>query len=422
MTVTGAVGAAVVDDHDLVRDAGVGEDLGDLGDELGQVLGLVVRRQQHRQVGGQGGDVSSRTLVGALTGSERLRDPSRVVEAPAGPRTDGPDGGRTTIAAHVPEPVRSRSPDPADRPMRALVTGAGGFVGRHLVRHLSECGDDVVTTDPTHGGADITDADAVAAEVAEVGPEVVYHLAGWADVGGSWTRPRSSRVPGQRRGHPQRPGRGRATPGCERVVAVSSADVYGTGRARGDAPHRGEPRSARRAPTRRRRSRPTTWASRPGSATGCRCCGCGPSTTSARARPTSSWPRPWPAASPGPSATAARSSPSATSPPAATTPTCATWCGPTASSPSTASRARPTTCAPASTWRCRTSATSSWPGSTSPLRFETDPELLRPVDTPVLRGSHDKLTAATGWEPEIPIEQTLADLLDDWRERLAAEG
>jgi len=53
------------------------------------------------------------------------------------------------------------------------------------------------------------------------------------------------------------------------------------------------------------------------------------------------------------------------------------------------------------------------------LRFETDPDLLRPVDTPVLKGSHDKLTAATGWQPEIPLEQTLADLLDDWRHRLS---
>ena len=54
------------------------------------------------------------------------------------------------------------------------------------------------------------------------------------------------------------------------------------------------------------------------------------------------------------------------------------------------------------------------------LRFETDPELLRPVEVPVLRGSHDRLTAATGWEPEIPISQTLTDLLEDWRVRVAA--
>lgn len=54
------------------------------------------------------------------------------------------------------------------------------------------------------------------------------------------------------------------------------------------------------------------------------------------------------------------------------------------------------------------------------LRFETDPDLLRPVDLPVLRGSHAKLTEATGWEPEIPFERTLDDLLADWRDRVAA--
>ena len=37
-----------------------------------------------------------------------------------------------------------------------------------------------------------------------------------------------------------------------------------------------------------------------------------------------------------------------------------------------------------------------------------------------IRGSHDKLTAATGWEPEIPFEQTLRDTLDWWRERVEA--
>ena len=33
--------------------------------------------------------------------------------------------------------------------------------------------------------------------------------------------------------------------------------------------------------------------------------------------------------------------------------------------------------------------------------FEQDPKLLRPVDIPVLRGDHTRLTKATGWEPEI---------------------
>ena len=56
--------------------------------------------------------------------------------------------------------------------------------------------------------------------------------------------------------------------------------------------------------------------------------------------------------------------------------------------------------------------------ATRPMRFETDPDLLRPVDVPVLRGDHAKLTAATGWEPEISLTQTLADLLDDWRRQV----
>ena len=55
-----------------------------------------------------------------------------------------------------------------------------------------------------------------------------------------------------------------------------------------------------------------------------------------------------------------------------------------------------------------------------PLRFETDPALLRPVEVPVLRGSYARLHQATGWEPEIPISQTLTDLLEDWRTRVAA--
>lgn len=44
-----------------------------------------------------------------------------------------------------------------------------------------------------------------------------------------------------------------------------------------------------------------------------------------------------------------------------------------------------------------------------------DPARLRPSDNPVIAGSHERLTRDTGWTPEIPIEQTLADLLDYWR-------
>jgi GDP-4-dehydro-6-deoxy-D-mannose reductase len=58
--------------------------------------------------------------------------------------------------------------------------------------------------------------------------------------------------------------------------------------------------------------------------------------------------------------------------------------------------------------------------ATRSMRLVPDPDLLRPVDVPVLRGDNSKIRAATGWSPEIPIEQTLADLLDDQRKRLRA--
>jgi GDP-4-dehydro-6-deoxy-D-mannose reductase len=50
-------------------------------------------------------------------------------------------------------------------------------------------------------------------------------------------------------------------------------------------------------------------------------------------------------------------------------------------------------------------------------RVEQDPDKMRPSDTPVLYGSHQKLTQDTGWRPEIPLDQTLADVIADWRNR-----
>ena len=44
-----------------------------------------------------------------------------------------------------------------------------------------------------------------------------------------------------------------------------------------------------------------------------------------------------------------------------------------------------------------------------------DPDKMRPSDTLVLSGSHDKITADTGWEPEIPLNATLSDVIADWR-------
>ena len=51
----------------------------------------------------------------------------------------------------------------------------------------------------------------------------------------------------------------------------------------------------------------------------------------------------------------------------------------------------------------------------TPVRVEEDPALLRPLDVPALICDATKLQQHTGWEPEIPIERTLSDLLDYWR-------
>jgi len=54
------------------------------------------------------------------------------------------------------------------------------------------------------------------------------------------------------------------------------------------------------------------------------------------------------------------------------------------------------------------------------VSIEIDPERLRPSDVPVLLGDASKFERATGWRPEIPFEQTLADLLDYWRDKLGS--
>jgi nucleoside-diphosphate-sugar epimerase len=54
------------------------------------------------------------------------------------------------------------------------------------------------------------------------------------------------------------------------------------------------------------------------------------------------------------------------------------------------------------------------------VKSRVDPALLREHEVMEIVGSHEKLTSATGWEPEIPLEQTLHDALDWWRQRCAA--
>ncbi len=56
------------------------------------------------------------------------------------------------------------------------------------------------------------------------------------------------------------------------------------------------------------------------------------------------------------------------------------------------------------------------------IEVVTDPDLLRPLDQPVLRGRHDKLKAETGWRPRRGYRETLERVLADWRRRTGEEA
>ena len=56
------------------------------------------------------------------------------------------------------------------------------------------------------------------------------------------------------------------------------------------------------------------------------------------------------------------------------------------------------------------------------VRIEEDSDRLRPIDADLQVPDTEKFTKDTGWTPEIPFEQTMTDLLNYWRQRVAIEG
>jgi GDP-4-dehydro-6-deoxy-D-mannose reductase len=72
--------------------------------------------------------------------------------------------------------------------LRVLITGASGFAGRHLAAACEAAGDDVRAA-PRAAQADLSDPAAAREVVADARPEVVYHLAALAHVGESWKDP-----------------------------------------------------------------------------------------------------------------------------------------------------------------------------------------------------------------------------------------
>ena len=58
----------------------------------------------------------------------------------------------------------------------------------------------------------------------------------------------------------------------------------------------------------------------------------------------------------------------------------------------------------------------------TPVRVAVDPARMRPSDNPVVLGDPSRIASEVGWRPEIPIEQTLGDLLDYWRQRITMKA
>lgn len=107
--------------------------------------------------------------------------------------------------------------------MRAVITGANGFVGRHLRSHLELHGDEVLGIDRE---CDVTDLQSISTVISSFEPNAIYHLAALTHVGDSWDHPEEFNrvnVEGTRNiltsaamlEHPAK------------VLFVSTADVYG---------------------------------------------------------------------------------------------------------------------------------------------------------------------------------------------------
>ncbi len=302
--------------------------------------------------------------------------------------------------------------------MKALVTGGGGFVGQHLVRHLEACGDEVTATDRSTGGCDILDAPALLDTFRRVQPQVVYHLAGASDVGGSWQTPQAT-FRANAEGTLNVLWAAREA-GCERVLTVGSADVYGKVTAE-DLPI-----------TEDLPLRPVS----PYAASKCAAdhvalqAFLGYDQRVIRARPFNHL---------GPGQTDRFVAPALAGRVARNE-----LRGDEVVMVGNLSPKRDFTDVRDVVRAYRLMVEHGTAGAVYnvcsgtaiavqelaeqfismakiPMRLEADPELQRPVDIPVLLGDSSRLRADTGWAPEIPLEQTLQDLLDDRRRAVAAE-
>jgi GDP-4-dehydro-6-deoxy-D-mannose reductase len=107
--------------------------------------------------------------------------------------------------------------------VRVLVTGSKGFVGHWLIPHLEESGDEVIGIDAE---VDITDQAALVKAVVANGPDAICHLAAQASVGTSWEN-QAATYQVNTFGVINVLDGAAACPRPPRVLLVSSSEVYG---------------------------------------------------------------------------------------------------------------------------------------------------------------------------------------------------
>jgi GDP-4-dehydro-6-deoxy-D-mannose reductase len=296
--------------------------------------------------------------------------------------------------------------------VRAFVTGGGGFVGRHLAAHLESQGDEVTSVDLE---VDVADPGAVSAAVAAARPGAIYHLAALSHVGDSWEFPLEVlRV--NVLGTAAVLSAARALDDPPVVLVISSAEVYG-------AVTEGELPLGEAAPI-----RPVSpYAASKAAA----------EVLALQAARGYGQPvvvvRPFNHIGPGQAPSFAVSALARRIVEAERT-------GADHISVGTLSARRDYTDVRDVVRAYRALVTGGRRGEVynvcsgqdvavaevaerlcrlagRDLELVTDPDLVRPVDLPVLRGDGSRLAADTGWKPEITLDETLIDVLRYWRSR-----
>jgi GDP-4-dehydro-6-deoxy-D-mannose reductase len=295
--------------------------------------------------------------------------------------------------------------------MRALITGGKGFVGQWLAAHLKDSGDEVAVIDIE---TDVADAAAVRRVMADVAPQAVYHLAAMTHVGESWEHP-SEVLRVNVLGTAELLAAARALPEPSTVLVVSSAEVYGV-----VTPEQ----------------LPLTENTDTAPATPYAASKLAAETVALQAFRGYGQPvivvRPFNHIGPG-------QSPNFAVPALAKRIVEAKRAGASSLSVGTLTTRRDFTDVRDVVVAYRLLIERGVAGTVynvasgrdvaiaevaeqllalagAELELVTDPDLVRPVDVPVLRGDASKLTAATGWRPSIPLATTLADVLTSWEE------